>query len=493
MALDSFVRDFGTGNMSQRDRDNAQANIVSAFQVGSFFGALCTFPFAQKYGRKKCIMAGAAIFIVGATLMTAANGKIPMIIAGRAIGGLGIGCATMAVPVYVAETSPPSIRGRLVGIFEIFSQGGGMLGFWINYAVDQTIDSETKTQWIIPLALQLVPAVLLLIGMIFCPESPRYLAKKHDFLGCEKILCKLRELPAEHPYIQNETREIRRQIEERSAKGGFKEQLKKLWTVGTRNRILTGTFIMFLQSFTGVNVMTYYSPRIFETLGLTGTSVKLLSTGVYGVVKMSGMVLFTCWVVEHVGRRRGLLWGAALGALPLFYVGGYVKIADPAKNALDGNLQQSGWAYFAMVCIYFNAFVICATWQGVTWTYSSEIFPIDVRMVSVSLCTASTWLGSFTISQATPHMITDLGYGTFFMFGAFVVLMGLWSYFAIPETKGLTLEQMDELFSRSTSKTKFNRLIGRPPPPPYAEVTATLPREDSLSKDMGFVHSEEKV
>ena len=154
------------------------------------------------------------------------------------------------------------------------------------------------------------------------------------------------------------------------------------------------------------------------------------------MVKTAGMVLFTLWVVEGLGRRKALIYGAILACLPLFYVGGFCKVADPAAHAVEGVVQQSGAGYFAMVCIYLNAFIICATWQGTTWTYASEIFPLDIRMFCVALTTASTWLGSFVVSRATPYMITDLGYGTFFMFGAFVVLMGIWAFFCVPETKG---------------------------------------------------------
>lgn len=105
--------------------------------------------------------------------MTASHGKLNMIYAGRAIAGLGIGASSMTVPVYIAEIAPPSVRGRLVGIFEIASQGGGMLGFWINYACDRTINVERQAQWVVPLAIQLVPGVLLLLGIAWCPESPR--------------------------------------------------------------------------------------------------------------------------------------------------------------------------------------------------------------------------------------------------------------------------------------------------------------------------------
>lgn len=110
--------------------------------------------------------------------------------------------------------------------------------------------------------------------------------------------------------------------------------------------------------------------------------------------------------------------------------------ADPAAAAAAGATQRDGWGYLAMACVYLNAFIICATWQGITWTYCSEIFPLDIRMLCVSVTTGITWLGSFAIARSTPYMITALGYGTFFFFGAIVVCMGSWAFLFVPETKG---------------------------------------------------------
>lgn len=119
MALDSFRRDFGLLGVSGTYRDTLQGNIVSTFQAGCFFGSLLTFPLAERIGRKRAIFVAAAVFIVGGVLMTASHGVLAMLIAGRAIAGLGIGASSLIVPVYIAETSPPSIRGRLIGIFEV--------------------------------------------------------------------------------------------------------------------------------------------------------------------------------------------------------------------------------------------------------------------------------------------------------------------------------------------------------------------------------------
>ena len=156
-------------------------------------------------------MVAAAIFLVGGSIMTASNGILGMIYAGRAIAGFGIGMVSLQVPVYIAETSPPSIRGRLIGIFEILSQGGGMLGFWINYAVNRTISSSGKTQWIVPLGLQLVPGLLLMIGIFWCPESPRYFIKKDQWENASKTLAYIRNLPEDHEYVQRELDDIRTQ------------------------------------------------------------------------------------------------------------------------------------------------------------------------------------------------------------------------------------------------------------------------------------------
>lgn len=119
MALDSFRRDFDLLDVSDTERDTLQGNIVSTFQAGCFFGSLATFPLAEKIGRKKAIFTATVFFLVGAVLMTASHGFLPMLILGRAIAGLGIGAASLTVPVYIAETAPPSIRGRLIGIFEV--------------------------------------------------------------------------------------------------------------------------------------------------------------------------------------------------------------------------------------------------------------------------------------------------------------------------------------------------------------------------------------
>ncbi|EAU29436.1 conserved hypothetical protein [Aspergillus terreus NIH2624] len=470
LALEPFRRDFGLARSSDLEQDTLEGNIVSTFQAGCFFGSLLTFPLAERFGRKLAIIMAISVFCVGGSLMTAASGHLAMIYTGRVIAGFGIGSVSLQVPVYIAETSPPSIRGRLVGIFEICSQGGGMCGFWINYIVNRTISTERMAQWQVPLGLQLLPGAFLLMGIFWCPETPRWYAKQDRWEEAERTLVWIRKLPSEHPMIQEELQQIREQIQIGMPPPGARHDIgyyiHRLWQRGTRNRIGIGLLLMAFQNLTGVNIITYYSPRIFETLGIVGTDTKLFATGFYGIAKTLGMVIFSVWLVEKVGRRSGLIWGAFIGSLPMWYIGGYVFRADPAGAAARGQIDRNAWSYIAMVCVYLYGMIYCATWQvqtpfhnlatqswltdlsfqGITWVICSEVFPIDIRMLCVSITTADQWLWSFIISRTTPYMITSLGYGTYFFFATLMVCMGFWAYWFIPETKGKTLEEMEALF-----------------------------------------------
>lgn len=180
---------------------------------------------------------------------------------------------------------------------------------------------------------------------------------------------------------------------------------------------------------TGVNIITYYSPRIFATLGIASTDLKLFATGFYGVAKTLGMIIFSFYVADHLGRRKGLLWGSALGCVPMviihkqsssyhytdasqLYLGGYVMKNDPDAAAEAGITQMSGWGYLAIVCVYLYGVIYCATWQGITWLYASEIYPLYIRSLCMALTIADERLWSYVVSRSTPYMISDIGYGS---------------------------------------------------------------------------------
>jgi hypothetical protein len=192
----------------------------------------------------------------------------------------------------------------------------------------------------------------------------------------------IRMLPSDHDAIDSELQEIRKQtvVTEESPKLTPRYVSRRLLQKGTRNRVGIGLLLMACQNMTGVNIVTYYAPRIFETLGITGTSTRLFSTGLYGIAKTLGMITFSLVVAEKVGRRKGLIYGAFIGSLPMWYLGGYVFRARPMEAVAAGNTTRDAAGYVAMACVYLYGFIFCATWQGITWLYCSEIFPLDLRL-----------------------------------------------------------------------------------------------------------------
>jgi len=284
--------------------------------------------------------------------------------------------------------------------------------------------------------------------MLFCNESPRYLAKQDNWEKASEVLSYVRKLPVTHPYVQAELLEMQTQLdEERAIIGGnsFWDQQKEMWTVaGNRKRALISITLMVCQQMTGTNAINYYAPTIFTDLGVTGNANSLFATGVYGIVKMVSCFLFLVFLADSLGRKRSFIWtGIAMG-VAMFYLGFYVRF-DPPK--LHAAVPPAG--YVALVAVYLFAAFFQFGWGPVCWIYVSEIPTSRLRGLNVSLAAATQWLFNFVVARATPVMLDTVGkggYGTYFIFGSFCFTMVVFAFIFIPETKGISLERMDELF-----------------------------------------------
>jgi len=235
--------------------------------------------------------------------------------------------------------------------------------------------------------------------------------------------------------------------EERSLIGGngFWSQQKEMWTIaGNRKRALISITLMVCQQMTGTNAINYYAPTIFTDLGVTGNTNSLFATGVYGIVKMVSCFLFLVFLADSLGRKRSFIWtGCAMG-FAMFYLGFYVRFDPPKLNAA---VPPAG--YVALVCVYLFAAFFQFGWGPVCWIYVSEIPTARLRGLNVSLAAATQWLFNFVVARATPVMLDTVGkggYGTYFIFGSFCFSMVVFAWVFIPETKGISLERMDELF-----------------------------------------------
>ncbi|KAJ3477131.1 hypothetical protein NLG97_g8919 [Lecanicillium saksenae] len=376
---------------------------------------------------------------------------------GRFIAGLGCGAASALTPIYVSECAPRAIRGGLTAFYQLFNVFGIMVAFWVNYGC--LLHVPAPARFIIPLSLQSLPAILLVIGMFLCPESPRWLAKEDNWEQATSTLAHLRGLPASDAYVQSEIQEMADQLEiERRLTGGSSAMalFREMFQIpGNRKRAIISIVLMICQQLTGVNAINYYAPQLFSNLGMDATDSSLFATGIYGVVKVASCAVFLTFVADSLGRRRSLIGTAASQGIVLFIIGIYGRVQPPVKGE-----PVTAFGYVAITCIYLWAASFQFGWGPACWILVSEIPTARLRALNVSMAAATQWLFNFVAARTVLTMQSTMGkagYGMYFMFGSFCFLMGAFVYFFVPETKGLSLEKMDELFGvTETYHRKFD-------------------------------------
>lgn len=466
IALPSFKSEF---NWSQYSADEAlliSENIVSLYQAGAFFGALFAYAAGHYLGRKMGLQVFSGVFVIGAGMMLGANGDrgLGLIYGGRVLAGIGVGGASNLTPIYISELSPPAIRGRLVGLYEMGWQVGGVVGFWINvssypntfrrfhlltyeqYGVSTTMPA-THRQWIIPFAVQLIPAGLMFAGLFLIKESPRWLMSRGDRATALKNLCWIRKLPQDDIYMLEEVSSIDAALEQQQATVGlgFWQPFRAL---GNDRKVMyrfaLGCSLFFWQNTSGINAINYYSPTVFKEIGVVGTNASLLTTGIFGVIKAVVTLVWLFFLIDNFGRRNLLMYGAFAGAICLYYVGAYIAVANPSANP-STSLSAGGKS--AMAFFYLWTASYTPSWNGTPWVINSEMFPQHVRTLGQAFAAASNWFFNFLVARFTAQMFKAMGWGVFIFFASLMMCSIVFVFFLVPETKGIPLESMDRLFS----------------------------------------------
>ncbi|KAI5119962.1 hypothetical protein M0805_004342 [Coniferiporia weirii] len=433
--------------------------LVAILELGAWFGVLCTGYLADKLSRKYTIVFAVVVFCIGVIVQTSAFHP-SSILGGRFITGLGVGSISMAVPLYNAELAPPEVRGSLVALQQLAITFGIMISFWIDYGTNYiggTGITQKEAAWRLPIALQLVPAIILGFGTIFMPFSPRWLINQGRDDEALQVLSSVRRLPPDSDLIQIEYLEIKAehmfeqetsqinfpQYQDGSLASNFKlglfDYLSLLRSRTLFLRVAVGTLTMFFQQWTGVNAILYYAPSIFTDLGLSGNTNSLLATGVVGVVMFLATIPAVIWV-DDWGRKPVLVSGAFLMAACHIIIAVLVGLFH---NSWETH-RAAGWAACALVWVFAMGFGY--SWGPCAWIVVAEIWPLSIRGKGMSIAASSNWMNNFIVGEVTPTMLTHIGFGTFVFFGTFSFLGGLFILFFVPETKGLTLEEMDEVF-----------------------------------------------
>jgi len=328
------------------------------------------------------------------------------------------------------------------------------MSYWVNYGISVHVKPGPKL-WRIPFGVQLIPAGIMLLGLLTVKESPRWLASVGRTEDAIANLAYLRREPENSETVIHEMAEIEAQIqEEREARQGLGLREAFLGK-GNLIRFVIAFVIFLLQQWSGQNSVNYYAPQIFASIGYTARRNGLLATGVYGVVKVVATSLFIFFGVEWLGRKASLFISAMGMGTCFFIIGAILKTHPPPAtdaNTIVADPPPASKAMAAMLYIYVCFYSM--GWGPLPWVYCADIFPTRTRHYGMATASASQWLWNFTLSKTTPQMVLNLGYKIFLMFATVNIAgMGVFSLL-IPETKGRSLEDMDIIFGAVTQERR---------------------------------------
>jgi sugar porter (SP) family MFS transporter len=429
--------------------------------ICSSFGALSTGYLSSKFGRKPILLLSGALYMIGSIIQciigigSSEAVGLRVFYFSRFFAGLGVGMVSALVPSYVSECVPKQIRGRCTGMIQLANNIGIMLScerflsivnddvlimtsVWVNYSASLNFKPTDNMQWRMPLIIQVVPGTLFLILMSFQPESPRWLVEhgRYDEAACALAFSSGADPKDES--VQATLKEIKADFEGKEQAPLYRQLLMMGESRVTALRCFIPSLVMFWQQATGTNAINYFSPIIFASLGISGTTSGLFATGIYGVVKVVSVALVLAFAVEGLGRKNCLIIGGLGQGLMMLWIGGFSGV-HPSPDVVPAS-------YVSIIAVYLYAVFYCVGWGPLPWVVAAEVAPNHVRTAALAVAIGVNWLFSFTVSKLTPIMLVKIKYGTYLTFGVFCLLMALWAYFFLPETRGHALEDIRYLF-----------------------------------------------
>jgi len=414
-------------------------NVTALGLIGAVVGAFFTGRITDYLGRKKVILASAFVFATGA-VWTGLAPTVPQLMISRFYLGLAIGVSSFAVPLYISEIAPTKIRGTLVSMFQLLITVGILAAYLSDHAL---ADNNNLESWRPMLYVGVIPALILFIGMFFLPETPRWLMSKGREDESRRVLSR-----TEDPELLDTVLgEMKKEIEIDKHQADWKTIFKP-WL---RNALIIAAGIMFFQQFVGINTVIYYSPKIFLSAGFEGAEAAIAASVIVGVVNVF-FTIISLFVIDRLGRRKLYFIGVSGITLALICMGLGFMLPGAGK-----------WFLVISMLVYIAFFAISLGPLG--WLIITEVFPTKVRGLGSSIGSLSNWgfntlvvwtffkmanaIGNAkevvipegqTLSDVCPTCVGSV----FWIFAAVAVIGLFWGYFYIPETKGVTLEEIEE-------------------------------------------------
>jgi SP family galactose:H+ symporter-like MFS transporter len=410
-----------------------QEYIVSSVPLGALLGATFSKLSSSLVGRKFSILITAILFSIG-TLIAVIGSSVYTLIFGRFLMGLGVGLSSMIVPMYLSEISPSSIRGRLVFCYQLAVTIGLLCAFLTNYIFC------TSENWRHMFLVGLFPSLLLLIGTFILPESPRLLVMKHKYNDARKVLARITGNPS---LVEKQLKEIK---SVNSSQSSIRQIFMKPITPITMLCVLIFAF----QQLSGINVIMYYSPTIYQEAGFNKINEQLLASLLNGLVFVFATAVST-WIVDKVGRRK-LFFTGCLGMLICLTLLG--SIYSQVFNQYNIEYKM----VLAIAAILGHIIFFAISLGPLPYLIMSELFPLKMKDSGMALASCSNWGFNVVVSVSFLSLINTFTISYTFYFYAFCIFIGIiFGFFFMPETKGVSLEQIE----KNIFANKKTRLVGR--------------------------------
>ncbi len=407
--------------------------VTSWVTLGALFGALVGGELADRLGRQRAVLVAGVVFTLGSLVEALTPGTVVLVV-GRLIVGFGVGIAAVAAPLYAAELAPTALRGRFISAYQLAVAGG----IFAAYLVDGWLSKTGAWRWM--LGLSAAPGLMLVAVALWAPQSPRWLMRMGRRADAATQMRKIH--PGVDPGLALDA--IAATLAHDRGRASWAEVFGAQW----RRPLLVGVGLAVFQQVTGINAIIYYADQIFQAAGFTTQAAQTtVTTWAVGGVNVAATFIAIAFI-DRLGRRKLLLAGLLGMALSLAVVGAAFEFMASGSAAHEAVTSTAGIVTLAALVVFIACFAF--SMGPVVWTVINEIFPGHIRGRAVAVATACNWASAFIVSQVFLSLIDALGNSfTFWLFGSFCVLGWIWIFYAVPETKGRSLEQIQQLWKHA--------------------------------------------
>ncbi|TWU70834.1 hexose transporter hxt1 [Metarhizium rileyi] len=481
LEMPDFLQRFGMTNPDNGDKYFSAVRsglIVSLLSIGTLIGALVAAPVADRIGRKPSVSIWCLVTSVGFVVQIAAVTAWYQVMVGRFIAGLGVGALSLLVPMYQAETAPPWIRGAMVCAYQLFITMGIFLAATFNYGT-YTHQRNSSASWRIVIGLGWIWTVILGVGILAFPETPRYDFRSGNGERAKETLCKVYGATPNHwaVYTQVEEIEAKLRAEDKVKKGPVSEFVTMFRAPKMAHRIALGVALQMFQQLTGANYFFYYGTTIFKSVQISSFITQIILNTINFLVTFIGL-----YIVEHYGRRKSLMTGSAwmFTCFIIFATVGHFRFDQRHPE----NTPTEGIVLIVFACLFILGFA--TTWGPMIWTIQAELFPSRYRAKGMALGTASNWIWNFCIGFFSTFIFNAIDFQYGYVFAACNVVGGLIVFFFVVEGQGRTLEEIDTMYLEGVTPWKSSQWV-----PPPAEHMARIRRQAGVDLETAAEASEE--